>query len=506
VLYPKLSNTRHVIRMIIALAAIFSVFSSNVFAGSFKVENIRVAKNGQVTRVVFDTSSTPSYKIFTLNNPQRVVIDLADAKLSAKVDQSVFKASFVEKLRHANRSNNKLRIVLDLNQLIVPKSFVLAPNGDSRHRLVIDLKNSQPANTQIAKAPAATPATTAKDKPVQKQAAKSVDKPVKITAQSKPELKQDIIAKVTTPAVKSVKEKQVRKAPPATNRHKSKTLVVAIDPGHGGKDPGATGYAGTLEKDVVLQISQRLVRLINAEKDMHAVMTRDSDKFLTLRARIKKAREKKADIFISIHADAVDDRRVRGSSVYILSKTGASSEAARFLAQSQNELGTIGGVKLKGKGKDVTKVLVDLQQAATIGASMRLANSVKKELSILGKTRKNVEHAGFAVLKSPDIPSILVETAFISNASEERKLRSSTHQQKLASSVFDGLKKYLKHHSPKDAVLANNIKTDRHTIKYGETLSEIAVQYSVSVDAIRKTNSLNTDRIHVGQKLIIPEV
>ena len=496
--------------MIIAIFAIFSILPANVFADSFNVENIRVAKNGQVTRVVFGTSAVPSYKIFTLNNPRRIVIDLTDAKLSTKVDQAVFKASFVDKLRHANRSNNKLRIVLDLNQQIIPKSFVLAPNGDSLHRLVIDLKNSQTTKTQIAKASVSKPATKAKVKPAVKKTSKPVSKPVEKIASSKTpskaKPKQDIIAKVTAPKAKPAQTKPVQKSTPAANKSKSKTLVIAVDPGHGGKDPGATGYAGTREKDVVLQISKRLVRLINAEKGMRAVMTRDSDKFLTLRGRIKKARQMKADIFISIHADAVDDRRVRGSSVYVLSKNGASSEAARFLAKRQNESDVIGGVKLEGRGKDVQKVLVDLSQAATIDASMKLANSVKNQLSRLGKTRKRVEHAGFAVLKSPDIPSILVETAFISNASEEKKLRSATHQQKLASSVFNGLKQYLKHHAPKDAVLANNTQTDKHTIKYGETLSEIAIQYRVSVDAIRKTNALATDRIRVGQKLIIPEV
>ena len=506
--HPKPSNTCHSIRLIIALIAILSLMPASGFADTFNVENVRVAKNGQVTRIVFDTSATPTYKIFTLNNPQRVVIDFSNAKLSRKIDQSVFKASFVEKMRHANRSNNKLRIVLDLNQQIVPKSFVLAPNDKSHHRLVIDLKNSKTANTQIAKKSSPSKPTIVNAKPAQKQAPKSVSKAIDTPANSKPSSKpqQDIIAKVTTPAAKPVKAKQVKKVVPAASRSQSKTLVIAIDPGHGGKDPGAIGYAKTREKDVVLQISRRLARLINAEKGMRAILTRDSDKFLTLRGRIKKARENKADIFISIHADAVENRSVRGSSVYVLSKNGASSEAARFLAQRQNESDVIGGVKLEGKGKDVQKVLVDLSQAATIDASMKLANSVKKELSVLGKTRKNIEHAGFAVLKSPDIPSILVETAFISNASEEKKLRSATHQQKLASSVFKGLKRYLKHHAPKDAILANNIKTDKHTIKYGETLSEIAIQYSVSVDAIRKTNALATDRIRVGQKLIIPEV
>lgn len=488
--------------LVLAILAIILGLTSSALANSFDVEDIRVAKNGQVTRVVFDTSTIPSYKIFTLNNPTRLVIDLSNAKLATKINQSIFSSSFVEKLRHAQRENNKLRIVLDLNQKIVPKSFVLPPNGNAQHRLVIDLKNASKSTQQIAKAPASKKATQTKtsNKPKTDKVAKAstTKKP------SKPAKQEDIITKVTTPKA------QVKKTPKLTKQNtkpaKKRTLVIAIDPGHGGKDPGAIGYAGTREKDVVLKISHRLKRLINAENGMRAIMTRDSDRFLTLRGRIKKARDQKADVFISIHADAVDDRRVRGSSVYILSKNGASSEAARFLAKTQNESDVIGGVKLQGKGKDVQKVLVDLSQAATIDASMKLATSVKNELSRLGKTRKNVEHAGFAVLKSPDIPSILVETAFISNASEEKKLRSATHQQKLAVSVFKGLKSYLKHHAPKDAIIASNTNKEPHTIKYGETLSEIAVRYSVSVDSIRKTNSLSTDRIRVGQKLIIPEV
>ena len=542
---PKSQKYRLGVKLVLALLVICFGLPGNVFADSFDVKNIRVAKNGQVTRVVFDTSSIPSYKIFTLNNPSRVVIDFADAKLAAKVNQGVFDASFVKKIRYAHRSNNKLRIVLDLKQKIVPKSFILPPNGDSHHRLVVDLKNATKSNTQLAKAnvskkpakaktiPAAKVQTTKTQSIKEKTASKKlVEKPSTKTnttkVASKPKATpaktketkesrkvndtEDIIAKITTPAKAKVEPKAKPKAKPTPKltstkaKRARKSIIVAIDPGHGGKDPGATGYAGTREKDVVLQISKRLERLINAESGMRAVMTRDNDRFLTLRGRIKKARDKKADIFISIHADAVDDRRVRGSSVYVLSKNGASSEAARFLAKTQNESDVIGGVKLQGKGKDVQKVLVDLSQAATIDASMKLATSVKNELSRLGKTRKRVEHAGFAVLKSPDIPSILVETAFISNASEEKKLRSATHQQKLATSVFKGLKAYLKHHAPKDLIIASNKSSKPHTIKYGETLSGIAVRYQVSIDSIRKINSLSTDRIRVGQKLIIPGV
>ena len=468
---------------------LFLLFSVATVHAANDIKNIRVAKSGQVTRVVFDTDGIPQYKIFTLNNPSRIVIDFNNSKLATKVNQSLFNASFVEKLRYAKRDNNKLRVVLDLTQRIVPKSFILPPHDGANHRLVIDLKDAE-VKTMVAKAaikssPKKTPKKTisaaAKKKPVAKVVKKTAPK-------------KDIIAKVTAPKVVKSKPAKLRK------------IVVAIDPGHGGKDPGATGYAGTREKDVVLQISKRLVRLINAEHGMRAVLTRDSDRFLTLRGRIKKARDNKADVFVSIHADAVDDRRVRGSSVYVLSKNGASSEAAKILAHRQNQSDVIGGVSLEGKDKVLQKVIVDLSQTATIDASMDLANSVLKELGSLGKTRKRIEHAGFVVLKLPDIPSILVETAFISNASEEKKLRSAEHQQKLATSIFRGVKTYLNKHAPDNSILANRLSREKHVIRSGETLSEIAHRYRVSLDSLRSANALRTDTIRVGQKLVIPGV
>ncbi len=487
-----------------AIVVICFLLPALTISGTLDVNNIRVAKNGQMTRVVFDTSIIPSYRIFTLNHPSRVVIDLADAKLATDINQTDFNASFVERLRHARRPDNKLRIVLDLKENVIPKSFVLPAQGNAHHRLVIDLNSTQ-SGSRLATNAAASQGNTRKPANHDKSGIHDRNKgaPQQSSGATTPDSSQkDIISEITTPAPATPK-----KAPALiTTKSKPgrKTLVVAIDPGHGGKDPGALGFAGTREKDVVLQIAKRLERLVNAETGMRAVMTRDTDRFLTLRGRLKKAREHKADIFISIHADAIHDRRVRGSSVYVLSKNGASSEAARFLARTHNEYEVIGGVELRGKGKDVQKVLVDLSQAATIDASMKLASSVKQELGRIGKTRKTIEHAGFAVLKSPDIPSILVETAFISNAIEEKKLRSATHQQKLATSMFRGLKAYLRQHAPKDAIIAENTSNQPHTIKHGETLSEIAMRYSVSVDAIRETNSLSTDRIRAGQKLIIP--
>ncbi len=485
-LHAKSATKRSLTTACFVLLPFLLLLSVAVSAATLNIENVRVAKNGQVTRIVFDTNYIPKYKIFTLNNPSRLVIDFANGRLVNKVDQSVFKSSLVQRFRHAERKNEKLRVVLDLNQAIVPESFVLPSNGSSNHRLVVDLK-----------ATASRPVTTKKPGAVSRN---------KDTKTKQASVKKPSVAKVYKPPATS---KQIKKDTIKTKMAPSAKLrevVIAIDPGHGGKDPGATGHAGTREKHVVLQISKRLSRLIDAESGMSAFLTRDNDKFLTLRDRIKKARRHKADVFISIHADAVDDRRVRGSSVYVLSKNGASSEAAKILAQRQNSADVIGGVSLEGKDKVLQKVIVDLSQTATIDSSMDLAHQVLDQLSRLGKTRKRIENAGFAVLKSPDIPSILVETAFISNASEERRLRSPEHQQKLANSIFRGIKSYLNNNPPENSLLAHRISQDKHIIRSGETLSDIARRYRVSLDSLRSVNALRSDTIRVGQKLIIPEV
>ena len=460
-------------------------------AEKLDVKNVRVASSEQLTRIVFDTSGLPSYKIFTLNNPPRVVIDISDARLAMNVKQSVFSESVVSQLRHAERQGNKLRLVLDVKSTTVPKSFILPASKGSSHRLVIDLKTGKQS---------AIAATKVKPQKVKPQP--DIEKPPVKTA--KVEKLAPPTPKASQTAVKrEVKKpvKPVKKLPPAMQ---GRELVIAIDPGHGGKDPGAIGYAGTKEKKVVLQISQRLARLVDAEPGMRAVMTRNTDKYLTLRGRMKLAREKGADLFVSIHADAVKNRKVRGSSVYVLSKNGASSEAAKILAKNQNSVDTVGGVKLDGKDKMLQKVIVDLSQSATIDESVELASYVKNELKRIGKTRDRIESAGFAVLKSPDTPSILVETAFISNPSEEKKLRSATHQQRLATSVFRGIKTYFHRNAPNNTLYAQLNKLDQHTIQSGETLSGIAIKYRVSLSSLRDVNSLKTDKIRVGQKLIIP--
>lgn len=446
------------------------------------VNHIRVAKNGQLTRMVLDTNKTPSYKIFTLNNPSRLVVDIDDATLATKINPSIYANSAITNLRHAQRKGNDLRIVIDLKQTTVAKSFVLPAAQNGQHRLVIDIGHGRTASVvESSKAVIAKPVVASQPKPAPAAKKVAIVEPIK---------------KPATPQASKTK------AHPKNLRE----IIVAIDPGHGGKDPGAIGYAGTYEKKVVLQISNRLARLINAEPGMRAIMTRSSDRYLTLRGRIKHARKQNADLFISIHADAAVNRKARGSSVYVLSKNGASSEAARILAQKQNQVDVIGGVSLEGRDKVLQKVLVDLSQTATIDASTHLAKYVIDELSLLGKTKKTIEHAGFAVLKLPDIPSILVETAFISNVTEERKLRSSEHQQKLANSIFRGVQTYFSKHAPDNSILANRKNLELHTIRNGETLSGIAHQYQVSVDSIRDINSLRSDKIRIGQKLVIPNV
>jgi N-acetylmuramoyl-L-alanine amidase len=280
-------------------------------------------------------------------------------------------------------------------------------------------------------------------------------------------------------------------------------IVIAIDPGHGGHDPGAVGKGRTREKDVALQISRTLAARINAEAGMKAVLVRDGDYYVDHRKRTAIARLNKADLFISMHADAVDDRRANGASVYALSLKGASDEAARQLAERENASVRVGGVSLEDKDEVLASVLLDLSQNAALSASLDVGSKVIRELARLGKVhRRTVQQAGFLVLKSPDMPSILVEMAYISNPTEERKLRDRNHQSRLADAI-------LTNNPPPDTRIAMEmrrtpVKQVRHVIARGDTLSEIAERYNVSPAAIRAANKLATDKIRVGQTLSIP--
>jgi N-acetylmuramoyl-L-alanine amidase len=346
---------------------------------------IRVAETSvDHTRIVFDLSSGIEHRLFSLSKPSRIVIDLKNTRKSNALTVNKNNTSLLSGIRSAIRKSGELRIVLDLKSNVRPRSFILKPDGNSGYRLVVDLH------------------------------ATNLD---------------------PTPIVTSQQQRHKRK----------KEIIIAIDAGHGGRDPGAIGRKGTREKDITLAVAKKLKALVNREPGYRAVMTREGDRYVVLRNRVKKAREMQADLFLSLHADSFKSPRVQGASVYALSLSGASSEAARWIAAKENASDLIGGISLDDKDDLIASVLLDLSQTATIQDSLELGADVLKKLGRISKlNNKHVQQAGFAVLKAPDMPSILIETAFLSNPSEERKLRSSKHQHKLANAVFAGIKVHMK--------------------------------------------------------------
>ena len=421
-------------------------------AGTVTFENVRLSAAPDHTRVVFDTSAavTPK-KVFTLQNPDRLVIDVSAAKASAALS-SVKASGVVTGVRTAKYDQGTLRIVLELKQAVDPRPFNLKPNEKYGHRLVVDLYGAE-KSAAVEKNSAAVP----KKKVVRKSVA---DKPAAL-----------------------------------------RDLVIAIDAGHGGKDSGARGSRGTKEKDIVLAIARQLAELVRKEPGMRPVMIRDGDYYVGLRQRINKARKHNADLFISIHADAFHKKSARGSSVFVLSTRGASSEMGRWLANQENAADLAGGVSLDDKDDLLAEVLLDLSQSATIEASHEVAANMLGGLKRLGKTHKStVQRAGFVVLKSPDIPSILVETAFISNPQEENKLRDKRHQKKLARAMLTGIRDYFGNNPPP----GTHMVARKYKVKRGDTLSEIAAVHRVSLASLRGYNSLKSDRLRVGDTLRIP--
>jgi N-acetylmuramoyl-L-alanine amidase len=418
-------------------------------AGPLQVQGVRLWAAPDSTRVVLDVSGPAEHRVFTLKGPDRLVVDLKNAAIDTDLAAVKTRGGMVQRLRSGPRNKTDLRLVLDLSGPVKPKSFMLKPNQQYGHRLVIDLFGSTAAKAAVA--PSA---------------------PRKVQAPNQPPQLRD--------------------------------LVIAIDAGHGGEDPGARGRKGTREKDVVLSIARRLAALIEKEPGMRPVLIRDGDYYIGLRKRIEKARSQRADLFISIHADAFRDSRARGSSVYVLSQRGASSEMARWLAARENAADLVGGVSLDDKDDLLAEVLLDLAQTATLEASVEVADNVLQEMTRLGRVhKKQVQHAGFVVLKSPDIPSLLVETAFISNPSEEQRLRSSRHQQQVAQAILDGVRSYFASNPPAGTLVAK-ANTRQHVIRRGDTLSHIAQRYGVSMNTLRSTNKLKNDNLLVGKVLTIP--
>jgi N-acetylmuramoyl-L-alanine amidase len=403
------------------------------------------------TRVVFDVSGPHTYKLFTLQNPERVVIDVPAGQVASTLKADAVSGGLVKGVRVARNKPDTLRIVFDLEQPTRPRSFSLKPNGQYGHRLVVDLYETGKIEKQVSE-------------------------PSRKTVAAQPE---------ATRAVSS----------------SPRDLVIAIDAGHGGDDPGAIGRRGTREKDVVLAIARRLAKLIEREPGMRPVLIREGDYYIGLRQRIDMARQHKADLFISIHADGFKDSRAHGSSVYVLSNRGASSEMGRWLEAKENAADLAGGVSLDDKDDLLAEVLLDLSQSATMEASFEVADNMLAELKRIGKTHKStVQQAAFVVLKSPDIPSMLVETAFISNPAEENKLRDKRHQQALASAMLKGVRDYFGKHPPPGTQMV----AQQYVVKSGDTLGHIAKRYQVSLNSLRGYNSLKSDTLKVGDTLRIP--
>ena len=416
-------------------------------AAATVVEGVRAWAEADHTRIVLDLDGPVRHNLFTLRDPSRVVIDLAGGRFGESSPRLPAQVGVVRNVRAAERPDGSLRIVLDLDKAVQAKSFFAGPGGGTAERLVIDLGER-------------------------------------------------------------ARQRTVKRAPAQAQ---SRDIVIAVDPGHGGRDPGAIGKRKTREKDVVMAIGRKLVDKINAEPGMSAFLVRKRDVKIDHRERMERARRANADLFVSIHADAVEDRRARGSSVYALSLKGASDEAARRLAARENA-SLIGGVTLRDKEPVLASVLMDLSQTATINASIDVGEAVLKRMGGVNRLHRNtVQQAGFLVLKSPDVPSILVETAYISNPDEERKLTSASHQHRLADAIFAGIRDYYLVNPPVDTLFAQRAARQReadaavtYTIAAGDTLSEIAERHRVSLRALRRENKLRGDRIRVGQVLRIP--
>jgi len=424
---------------------LFLLLGTAANAGS-TVENVRIWSENDKTRVVLDLSRTVDHNIFTLRSPDRLVIDLKDSRLAKSLTQLPKGAGTVRSIRSAIRSNGQLRVVLDLKQGVRSRSFTAGPNSQYGDRLVIDLTRA--GNLE---------------------------------------------------AVKRASEAY----------RPGRDIIIAIDAGHGGYDPGAIGRRSK-EKDLVLAISKEIARRVNAEPGMSALLIRDRDIYIDHGDRIDKARQHRADLFISVHADAFDDSRANGASVFALNLDRADRTARETLSQRDKVQVKVGDVSLNDKDAVLASVLYDLSLNAALSASNDVGNRVAKELSRVAKMHSlKVREKSLAVLTSWDMPSILVETGFISNAAEEKKLRDKRHQVRLANAVLAGVRSYFYTNPPPDTLIASNLRREpssqvRHVIASGDTISEIAERYNVSPAAIRRANKLSTDKIRIGQTLNIP--
>ncbi len=389
-------HRRHLLNLILASAAFALPFG----ASATQIRNARLWRSDEKLRLVFDLSGPVRYKTFALSAPDRLIIDVAGANLRGDFSQLALSGTVIRSIRSGLFGRGDTRIVLDLNGPVLLNSFLLAPQDGQSHRLVMDLVSAKTAS-MVPMVPRETP-------------------------------------KIST--------------------HPKRDIIVVVDPGHGGKDPGAVGAKGEREKDVVLSIAQLLAKRLKKENGFDVKLVRNDDFFVPLRKRVEIARQHKADMFISVHADAAPRLTASGASVYCLSEGGATSATARFMAQRENGADLLGAtslLNLKDKDPMLAGVILDMSMNATIAASLQLGSTVLGSLAgITTLHQKRVEQAGFAVLKSPDVPSILVETGFISNARDSQRLVTARHQQAVANGLFEGLQRYFEKNPPIDSYLA----------------------------------------------------
>jgi N-acetylmuramoyl-L-alanine amidase len=433
-------NRRQFLRQLAGMSGVVTMSAVPLMAkaaAEAKVRDIRLSTHNGYVRLVFDLDRSVDHSIFSLNKPERLVLDLKNTKMTHGMVDRVSANSLIRSIRSGVRDGNDLRVVFDLQQQVKPRSFLLGPSGKSGHRLVLDLHDEQ----------------------------------VKATV---------------------------------TNKKQLRDVIVAIDAGHGGKDPGATGKKGTYEKTVTLQIAKKLEKKINAQKGMKAVLVRKNDRFMRLRERIRKAREYDADMMISLHADSFPDPRARGSSIYALSVDGATSETAKLLAEKENAADLLfGDVDLAVEDEMVKEVLFDLSLTGTIQSSLDIGDEILRQIKSVNRVhKKQVQQAGFAVLKAPNIPSVLIETAFISNPREEKNLKSSAHQKKVANAISKGVTNYFARKAPPGTWLSASAA--EYKVKSGDTLGGIARKYQTSVENLRARNAMHTSSLNAGQVLKIP--
>jgi len=425
-----------------AVAFVLVVFPFVSFA-AVTVDKLRQWRAPDHTRLVFDVSGPIEHRLFMLSDPHRIVIDIDGATLSAPLPDLDTSGPLLAAVRSGTPEDGTLRIVLDLKAETRPRTFVLPPAGQYGHRLVIDLYDPKSAEDEAKPVPAPAPKSAAAPKP----------------------------------------------------------LVIAIDAGHGGEDPGAIGRRyRTREKDVTLAIARELARKIAQTPGMRAVLIREGDYYVSLRDRFQKARAQRADVFVSIHADAVPGKQAYGSSVYALSEKGATDAMTKFLADKENAADLIGGVSLNDKDDMLAKVLLDLSHTKTIHDSLALGDDLLAELKHVGPVHyQRVRQAGFMVLKSPDIPSVLVETAFISNPTEEKKLRSPAFQRSVADGIYKGIRRFAARN-----ISAPVTASRSHVVRPGETLAIIARKYDVRPERLRVANNIDHGEPVVGSRLQIP--